>query len=131
MKAKNGFTLAELIISIIIISLSVLSMALIFQETLRGSPAVKAMTIATALAEEKIDEVLRLGYAGVNNTGPTNFPSPFSDYSFQIVVHYVDATGLDTSVDPLQTEYRNVEVRVMHSGIANISVNSLLANYTG
>lgn len=130
MKIKKGLTLAELIIAIIIISICALSIAVMYQEAIHGNFKVKAMTIATALEEEKAEEVLRLGYNGVNNSGPSYFPSPFNEYSFQVIVHYVQESNLDIPVDPIQTEYKNVEVRVMHNDIGTISLNSLLTNYS-
>jgi prepilin-type N-terminal cleavage/methylation domain-containing protein len=129
MKTNKGFTLVELVISIVIISICVLSIALMYQEALRGSFNAKVITVATALAEEKMEEILRLGYLGVGNVGQTNFSSPFSDYSFKITVHYVQATDLNNPVDPTVTEYKNVEVKVMHSNIAT-TINSLLTDYT-
>jgi prepilin-type N-terminal cleavage/methylation domain-containing protein len=130
-KIKKGLTLFELIIAIIIISICALSLAVMYQEAMRGNSTIKPMTIATALAEEKAEQVLGLGYSGVSNSGPTYFPSPFDEYSFQVIVHYVQASNLDTSVDPTQTSYKNVEIKVMQNDIGTISIKSLLTDFSG
>lgn len=133
MKIKAGFTLPELVISIVIINIAIISVALMYQVALRGSFNTKIMAVATVLLEEKAEEVLRLGYVGIDNATTTNtsFLDPFSDYQYQVTVHYVNNSSLDTSVDPTVTGYKNVEVRVTYSNIAPVIINSLLTNYTG
>ncbi len=130
MRRKSGFTLVELIVSIIVISICFLSVALMYQEVLRGAFQTRMLSTATALAEEKTEEILSKGYSGVGNVVSTTFPSPFGGYSFQVTVHCVASGNLDTSVDPTATEYKNVQVKVTHSSIADIPLTSLIANYT-
>lgn len=129
MKSQSGFTLFEVVISMVIISICIFSVALMFQESLRGSVELRFMTQATALAEEKMEEISRLGYAGVSNVASDYFPSPFSDYSYRVTVHCVQAANLDTSVDPIVTEYKNVEVKVTKVNQAPVIINSLLTNH--
>lgn len=125
---KNGFTLIELIISIIVISICVIPIAVMYQQALQGSLETKVLTVATSLAEEKMEEILRLGYSGISNVGLNNFPKPFDDYNYEVIVHYVEASDLDTSVDPTETDYKNIEVQVTHA-IQTVTLTSLLTDY--
>jgi prepilin-type N-terminal cleavage/methylation domain-containing protein len=139
MRRKVGFTLVELIIAIIVISICFLSVALMYQEVLRGAFQTRILSTATALAEEKMEEVLSKGYleySGVTKIGPTSFTRPgFTEYSFQVNFYNVGLgdppdDALDTPVLTETTQYKKVEVKVMHSGIADITLTSLIANYT-
>ena len=125
----QGFTLIGLVLSIIIISICAIPLSLMFGQASRAGLPNRITTIATALAEEKMDEVLRLGYSGVSDQGLTDFPVPFDDYSYQVVVHYVDSSDLNTPVEPTITDYRTVEVNLRHDDIATITIKSLLTAY--
>jgi len=128
--AHKGFTLIELIISTVVLGLCVIPIALIHQEAMHGSYQTKVLTVATALAEEKMEETLILGFSGVASVASTSFASPFDDYSYQVTVHYVNGSDMDTSVDPTVTTYRNIEVQVSHSLIDQaVVLNSALTDY--
>lgn len=130
MKNNNGMTLIELVLSIIIISICFIPVGIIYNQALAKIYRSRVMTAASGLAEEKMDQVLGSAFAGVANAGPTAFSSPFADYSYQVIVHYVDAADLNTSVDPAVTQYKNVEVRITHTQIGTLKMISLLSNYT-
>jgi len=130
MKNKRGFSLIELVIAIVIISTCAIGVAIMFQEASSGSYIAVVMTVATALAEEKMEETLRLGYSSASSVSSTAFASPFDDYTYEVIVHYVDESDLDTSVDPTVTDYKNVEVQISHAVIDQaVVLNSVLANY--
>lgn len=131
MKKRNAFTLVELAISLVIISICVFSVALMYQQASYGSFNIEVITVATALAEETMDETLRLGYAGVSSYSPVNFPVPFDSYSRQVDVHYVNPADLNVYVDPLQTQYKRVEVTVIHNAATVAVLTSLVTNYNG
>ena len=126
--SKRGVSLFEIIIAIVIISIAILAVSVMFQLPLKGGVSTRFLTVATGLAEEKMDEVLRLGYTSIANQGPSSFPSPFSDYQYQVSWHYVQEANLTTSVDPTVTEYKNVQVSVTHTNIAAVTLNSLLTD---
>lgn len=128
MKNKKGITLLELIVSIVIIAICFGVVSTIYGQVLGKIHKSRTIVIANALAEEKMDEVLGDEYLGIGNDSD-NFSSPFGDYSYQVVVSYVDAADLNTSVAG-PTPYKNVEVRVSHSEIETIEIISLLTDYT-
>jgi len=126
----KGFSLIELIISIVVISICAISLATMYQEASRGSYKTEATTVATILAEDKLEETLMDGYSGVSSVGSTAFDSPFGDYTYQVTVNYVNAADLETSVDPTVTDYRTIEVQVDHAAISHsVTIKSLLTNH--
>ncbi|MBU4148944.1 MAG: type II secretion system GspH family protein [Candidatus Omnitrophica bacterium] len=131
MTNNKGFSLLELVLSIVIIGLCIIPIALSHQQAAAGSIQTKVLTVATALAEEKMEEAINAGFSGVSNTSLTSFSSPFTDYSYQVTVHYVDALDLDTSIDPATSDYKNIEVQVSHGILdQSVAVKSLLVDYT-
>jgi type II secretory pathway pseudopilin PulG len=130
MKSKRAITLIELTMSIVVISICLLSVGLIYHSVLTKNISIQSMTIATSLAEEKMDEVLRLGFSGISNDGPTAFADPFTDYTYQVTVINVQPTDLDTSTGATETGYKNVAVNVTYSLTGSIyELNSVLTDY--
>lgn len=135
MKRKRGVTFIELIMAIIVVSISVLSVALIYQQVLKDSVSARVLTVATSLAEEKMEEKFGLGYSGVSvgTEGPFRFNnssgSPFYEYRYLINVTYVNET--DPNVESATpTGYKRITVSVVHSQIGNVTVRTLVTNYT-
>jgi len=128
MRSKKGYSLIELIIVIIIIPICIGGVAIVFQNVLVRGFRVRAMTTSAALAEEKMDETLRLGYSDVADVSSTAFGAPFGDYTYTVVVINVESNALDTSV-VAATGYKNVKVNVTHSEIGTITLTSLLTDY--
>lgn len=129
-KRKRGMTLIELVLSIIIIAVCLIPVSTMYNQVLSKIYKSRVMTTASALAEETMDQHLGKTFSGIANTVLTSFSSPFSDYSYQVVVNYVEAANLNTSVDPTVTQYKRVEVRITHSQIGTLRMVSLLTNYT-
>jgi prepilin-type N-terminal cleavage/methylation domain-containing protein len=128
MRRTSAFTLIELIISIIVIAIAAIPVAVTYQRAMQGSVTARMLTVATALSEQKMEEALNLGFSNIANISLTSFASPFNDYAYQVIVYYVNAADLNTSVGPTATEYKRVEVRVTNNFSAPVSLVSLLTN---
>lgn len=126
---KRGYTLIELIVSIAIIAVCIAGIASVYQNVLQRGVRGKIMTTACALAEEKADEVLRLGFSGIGSDGPADFSSPFGDYSYQVVVINVQPPDLDTSVGSTDTGYKKVTVNITHDQAGTYGISSLLTDH--
>lgn len=126
---KKGFSLIELIISIVIISIAALSIAFLYQQALTGSLEVRELTVATGLAKEKMEEVLLSSFSGVDDIPETSFSAPFSNYNYEVDVCYVQDTDLDTCVDPTTTDYKKVEILLSCDVNQLVSLKTLFTNY--
>jgi type II secretory pathway pseudopilin PulG len=128
MRRIKTFTLVELIMSIIIVALAAIPISIMYQRSMQGSVANRMLTVASSLAEQKMEETLNLGFSAATSQGPNAFSAPFNEYSYQVIVHYVQAADLNTSVDPTVTDYKNIEVRVTNNFSAPVSLTALLTN---
>jgi len=132
MKHKKGYSLVELIIAVVLIGICILPVALVFQTVLAKNYRLTVITTAVSLAEDKMDEVLIQGYTiggGVGVVYSESFASPFDDYSYAVEVHNVEPPNLGTSVDPTDTGYKNVEVRVAHAQAGTYKLVSMVTNW--
>lgn len=68
---EKGFTLLEILIAILILSIGLLGMASLTVGIINGNRFSKDMATATTLAQEKMEEVRRLGYLGMPATNTT------------------------------------------------------------
>lgn len=127
---RKGFSIAELVIAIVIISICLFSVALMFQQALRADPAVKHLTVATALAQKTMEETLA---AGFNVTDASGTYADFPGYNYSISQYYaVNKTALDSATQT-PTEYKHIQVVVGYTtanGASNVTLDALVTNYT-
>ena len=69
-RKKRGFTLAELIVLIVVISIALAGVMLAFSAAVRGSADPFVYKQALAIAEGLLDEIQLNSYAAVPGTGP-------------------------------------------------------------
>jgi len=67
-KSDRGFTIVEVLIAIAILSIALLGMAGLTMGIMTGNEHSKNLTTATALAQDKMEEIKRLGYDGTPST---------------------------------------------------------------
>lgn len=65
LRCPKGFTLLEVLIAIVILSLSLLGLSAMTLSTIRGLALSEEMTTATNLAQEKMEEIKSTIYDGV------------------------------------------------------------------
>jgi len=64
-KNNKGFSLAELLVSLLVISIGLLGLASIFPLATRGMGQSRRLTRAVGYAQKDMEEVKRLGYSDV------------------------------------------------------------------
>ena len=67
----RGFTIIEVLIAIVILSIALLGMAGLTMGIMAGNDHSKLSTTAVTLAQDKMEEVRRLGYSGIPSTDTT------------------------------------------------------------
>lgn len=67
----SGFTLLEIMVALTILSFGMLGTAALIGGIARGNMISKNITVATTLAEDKMEEVMRLGYPGMPSSDTT------------------------------------------------------------
>ena len=68
---NKGFTLIEVLIVIVILSIGLLGMASLTVGVIKGNSHSKHSTTATVLAQEKIEDIKKLGYSGTASSDTT------------------------------------------------------------
>jgi len=66
---QNGFTLIEVLVTLAILSIGLLGMAALTIEVIRSNAQSRAYAEATILAQDKLEEIKRIGY-GYNRSDP-------------------------------------------------------------
>ena len=70
-KARQGFTLIEVLIAIVILSVGLLGMAALTVGIIHGNAFSKNLSTATTCAQDKMEDLRRLGYSGTSATTVT------------------------------------------------------------
>ncbi len=70
-RQPKGFTLVEILVAISILAVALLGLISVTVMTMKGNTFSKTMTAATTLANDKIEELKRVGYAGLASGSDT------------------------------------------------------------
>jgi prepilin-type N-terminal cleavage/methylation domain-containing protein len=129
MNKHNGFTLVEIIVSLLVIGIVMYAAVAIFINAGFKGVNVDLYTTAQSLAEEKLEKILSRNFASVSSEALSNFSGDFASYSSQVVVSYVSSEALDTAVGS-GTNFRKVTVIISHPQLTNpFSLEAIKVNY--
>ena len=93
----KGFTLIEVLIAILILSVGLLGMASLTVAIINGNKFSNDLTTATTLAQDKMEDIRRTAYASVTNETKAALSSPYAEYKREVTVtDNSPATGMKT-----------------------------------
>ena len=96
-KKSNGFTLLEVLIAIVILSVGLLGMASLTVGIIKGNQFSKDTTTATTLAQDRFEDIQIMNYSGVTSETKAVLPSPNDAYKQEVTVtDGSPATGMKT-----------------------------------
>ena len=81
LKEKNGFTLIEILIATVIITIASLGVATLTIGIIRGNSFSKRLTTATTLVQDRLEEVKRLGYSKAGTAAGTQDYGTIANFS--------------------------------------------------
>ena len=140
----RGFSLIELIITIIVISVGVLGLIGALSFTTSRSISAELMTTTTLLAQERMEELIgdkRSGGYGtasldIGTTTDPAFAGPYADYTRTVEICYVDSDLLNPDCDPappnVDTGYKRMTITVVNNKMqaeSNVAIVSLVTDY--
>jgi type IV pilus assembly protein PilV len=117
----NGFTLIEILIATVIITVASLGIASLTIGIMRGNSFSKQMTTATTLAQDRLEEAKRLGYKNVGTqVGAENYGTIANFSGYKRVITVNDNTPAS------QMKTINVTVH-WNSDKSSVTISSILA----
>jgi prepilin-type N-terminal cleavage/methylation domain-containing protein len=99
LKERSGFTLIEILIATVIITIASLGAVSLTVGVIRGNSFSKRMTAATTLVQDRLEDVKRLGYSNAGTAaGTQNYGTieNFSGYKRVVFVSNTPAAKMKT-----------------------------------
>ena len=125
-----GFTLIEVVLIIVMVSIFMASIMLPFISSLRESDLPEVVSIAYFLAQEELETLTVIEYDSLDSqdTGGTARPvSGYADYTREVEVANVDE---DFNPSASDVGYKQITVKVFHSKFPDgISVETLRTDF--
>jgi MSHA pilin protein MshD len=136
---QDGFTLIEIIITLVVLSIAVVGVLSVFTTAIKGSANPVVLNRAIALAQEKMDTIIgdRMNSArGFAYIIPGNYPAdiPVTGFNRSVTIICVNPVALNTDngVPPgasgCASGYTHVQVTVAHAAIGSVSLDGLVTN---
>ena len=118
---NKGFTLIEVMIAIVILSVGLLGMASLTVGIIKGNKFSNEVTTATTLGQDKMEDIRRTGYSSVAAETKAVLPSPYDQYKREVAV---------TNNSPA-TDMKTMTVKVYWGGASkedhNVEMKTILA----
>ncbi len=135
----GGFTLIEIIITLVVLSIAAVGVLSVFTAGIKGSANPLIVDQATQLAQGELDAVIGIkaksGFsaaaltAGTGQVCNTN-AAMLAGFTCSLDICYVPAGNLnDTSNCGTATNYKHVTVTITQAAIGSVVLDTLVANY--
>lgn len=133
---KAGFTLIELVVVLIVLSLGLTTLLLMLRQATYNNTTSQYLTIACDLAQERIEQIISdrknplRGFSYIVNANyPAESPvTDFSTYSRSVNIYYVDLGALNTPAAG-STNYKRVAVTISGPGGGDVTLVTLVTDY--
>lgn len=112
---KNGFSMVEAILGVVIISSCFISLMNVMSDTTIANIKVDFLTTSVLLARGKMSEVMARDFDSITNVADQSFGGDFSSYNYSVTASYVNSSDLNTAVAG-PTDYKKVTVAVSLAG---------------
>ena len=130
---KEGFTLIEVIIFIVVAGVLASGIFIPFLTSLKGSMTPEEVITASYLAQDKMEELTKYTYSD-NNLDPLALTAYaqvdgtyFPNYQWQWEIKYIDENLTDS---PCDVGYKQVLVRVRDPGLQEFEVTSVVTDFS-
>lgn len=120
MKTKKGFTLIELVVSMIVIGIAFYGLMSVLSDVTIKNTSGQELLKAGFLAEEVMEEMMMEGKdfsTEVLDVSLQSFSAPFSGFSYSVDVEYVNSSNLNLSTTEA-TDYKRIEVTVSGEAVS-------------
>jgi prepilin-type N-terminal cleavage/methylation domain-containing protein len=135
----GGFSLIEIVITLVVLSIAAVGVLSVFSSTQRGSVDPLLLNQTVQLAQEKMDEAIALKKSGGFNAVVPDpggvFPAPFAAFNWVRTVDCVsppppaNALNNSTGAPPCASGYAHVTVTVTQATIGSISMDTVVTDH--
>jgi len=135
---SKGFTLIEIVMTLIVLSIAAVGVLSVFSVGITGSANPLLLNQALALAEEKMDETIALkksgGFAAVVPVALGAFVPSVTGFTWSRTVNCVTAANNLTPLGmppcpPAVAGYELVTITVRHTVTGDVQIVTLMTNY--
>ncbi|MBI4431275.1 MAG: prepilin-type N-terminal cleavage/methylation domain-containing protein [Candidatus Omnitrophica bacterium] len=128
--SRSGFTLIELVIIIVVVSIAIGALLTALASVTQNTIHPLIMQTATELAEQEVEKVTGTRFSFVCSCTNNAYAAPFDGYSRKITVAAVPNPPLATP-DPTMQNYKMVDVTVTNSTIGSVMLRTIVTNRGG
>ena len=121
----NGFTLIEILIATVIITIASLGIATLTVGVIHGNSFSKRLTTATTLAQDRLEQAKRLGYSKVDTIAVTENYGNIENYSGY--KRDTSITNILVSAGPPVSNLKKIEVVVYWDTDKHVNLSTILA----
>ena len=83
---NSGFTLMEVLVAMVILSVGLLGTAALTTKIINSNKLSNMISTATVLAQDKMEEINRLGYSNAVSETKAPVSSPYAHYEREVIV---------------------------------------------
>ncbi len=120
-----GFTLIELIMIIVILSIAIVPITNMILQGVKGSVDTDISAKTLALAQQKMEETKQLDFSALS-TSSGNFSSPFNNFTYNINLEYVDKNFNTTG----SSQYKKVTVTVQYVSGYSLTLTTITSDHS-
>jgi type IV pilus assembly protein PilV len=85
-KSKEGFTLIEIMIALVVLSIGLIALAGLQISAMRGNTLSKRMTTAVSIANARIEQIKNMPYANIQSESSTQVTESNMTFTRQVTV---------------------------------------------
>lgn len=130
MRGRNGFTLIETILTLLIIGIGLFGIMALYNNLSYQLYSTDMKVVAAEIAQQKMEQLLAQkamhGYVSIVSQPAEAVVSGPTTFSRSTTVEYVNPTTM--AVSAVDTGYKRITVTVTWSGSAGVTVVSLVTN---
>ena len=127
---SKGYTLVELVISMVVITIAFYALISVFITVVPQNVKVEEIAKTTYLANRVMDETVVKSFTSIESVPITAFNPPFDQYRYQVVKNYVTTAEPDSVYPgPGSTPLIRVKVRVWKTGSGTLEFTTLVGTY--
>jgi prepilin-type N-terminal cleavage/methylation domain-containing protein len=119
---RNGFTIVEVTIAIVVAGIVILPLLTFFANVLLKHNNVVSPSVGMYLAKSKMEKVVGMHFDHITDEAQSSFGGVFSDFRSQVWVYNVTREAITVPVGSTLTTHKWIKVRVTNDNQPAMSI---------